>query len=215
MFRKTSLQMALVTMLLLLAACGGPSQEVETAEVLLNETFSETNAWESFTSDDVDLQVRDGVYHKQMGDDGYIWGLNETEHTDVAMDITTNQLSSHANNAYGLICRSDVSNNGDGYYFLISGDGFYSISKGEGDDVTPLIDWTESSAINQGQATNKIRAVCSGSYLGLWVNDKFLAETEDTSYTSGFAGLAAAAFEGGDAEITFDNLTITAAPPSE
>jgi len=210
MYRKFSL-LAILAMALLLTACGGPSKEYVTGEALLNETFSEASAWEEFVSDEVDLRVSDGVYRIQTGDGGYIWGLNEVEHTDVVIEVTTNQVSSHANNAYGVMCRSDVSNNGDGYYFLISGDGFYSISKGEGDDVAPLVEWTANSAINEGQATNKIRAVCIGNYLALWVNDKFMTEIEDTAYANGFAGLAAAAFEDGDADITFDDLTIMAA----
>jgi hypothetical protein len=219
MYRKISLWVVWVTMALLLVACGGPSKEYVTGETLLNETFSEAGTWEEFVSGDVDLQVNDGVYRIQTGDGGYIWGLNEVEHSDVVIEATTDQVSEHANNAYGVMCRADISNNGDGYYFLISGDGFYSISKGEGDDVTPIVEWTAHSAINDGQATNKIRAVCIGNYLALWVNDKFLTEIEDTTYASGYAGLAAAAFESeedditvsGDADITFDDLTITAA----
>ncbi len=215
MSRKTSLLIALVITALLAVACGGPSQEYQTGDALLNETFSDAAAWETFVSDDSDLQVNDGVYRIQTGPGGYIWGLNEAEHTDVVMEVTTNQLSSHANNGYGIICRSDVSNNGDGYYFLVSGDGFYSIRKGEGDDVNALVDWTESSAVNEGQASNKIRAVCIGNYLAMWVNDEFVAETEDTTYTSGFAGLAAVAFDNGDVDVTFDNLTISAASMTE
>lgn len=211
MSRKISLPIILLALVLLLAACGEPAPKYEAGDVLLNETFSEPAAWETFVSGDSDLQVSDGAYHIQTGPGGYIWGLNEAEHTNVEMEVTTRQLSSHANNAYGLMCRADTSNDGDGYYFLISGDGFYSIRKGQGDDVVALVDWTDSSAINEGQATNKIRAVCAGDYLGLWVNDKFVSEFRDASYTSGFAGLAAAAFEGGDADITFDDLTIKVA----
>ncbi|MCL4267093.1 MAG: hypothetical protein KJ069_28195 [Anaerolineae bacterium] len=215
MSRRIILLLVLAALVLLLAACGEPAPKYEAGDVLLSETFSEPNAWETFTSDDSDLRVSDGTYHMEVGPGGYIWGLNEAEHTNVEMEVTTRQLSSHDNNAYGLMCRADTSNDGDGYYFLISGDGFYSIRKGEGDDVVSLVDWTESSAINEGQATNKIRAVCTGDYLGLWVNDKFVSETNDTTYTSGYAGLAAAAFEEGDADITFDDLTIKVASLSE
>lgn len=211
MFRKISALVIWVVLVGLLAACGGASQEYALGDVLLSESFDEEAAWETYLDDGIALQVDDGVYHVQTGDDGYIWGLNEALHEDVVIEVTSNQLSTFENNAYGVICRSDTSNNGDGYYFLISGDGYYTISKGEGEDVTQLVDWTANSAINTGQESNTIRAVCIGNYLAMYVNDKFMGEIEDSTYTSGYAGFAATAFEGGDTDITFDNLTITAA----
>lgn len=214
MKQKISILVGLVALSLLLAACGGPSQEYAAGELLLSESFDESAAWEAYVSDNVDFQVNDGAYRVQTSGEGYIWGLNEEEHTDVVIEVTSTQASSHENNAYGVMCRSDVSNNGDGYYFLISGDGFYSISKGEGDNVNELVEWTSSSAINQGQASNTLRAVCAGSYLALYVNDKFLAEVEDSDYSSGYAGFAAAAFEGGNTDVQFDDLTISAASPA-
>lgn len=210
---KNSLRFIVFVMVLATAvACSKQGKEYVTGELLLQEDFAQSTAWETFVDDGIDLQVSDGVYRVQTGDDGYIWGLNEAIHSDVVIEVSTNQASTFENNAYGVICRADTSNNGDGYYFLISGDGFYAISKGEGDNVNPLIDWTPNSAINEGQASNTIRAVCIGNYLALYVNDKFLAEVEDSSgYTSGYAGLAATAFDGGDVNVAFDNLTISAA----
>lgn len=199
------------SLILLLVACGGPSQEFQAGETLLTETFNSSGAWETFVDDDVDLQVDDGKYRVQTGPGGYIWGLNSVEHDNVVIEVTSEQLSSHENNAYGVMCRADVSNNGDGYYFLISGDGYYSISKGEGDNVNELVEWTSSSAINEGQTENTILAVCANNYLALYVNGDFVAEVEDSSYRTGYAGFAAAAFEGGDADVTFDDLTISTA----
>lgn len=211
MFRKMSAWVIWIVLVGLLAACGGPSQEVALGDELLSESFGEESAWETYLDDGIALQVVDGAYRVQTGDDGYIWGLNEAPHDDVVIEVTSDQLSTYENNAYGVMCRADTSNNGDGYYFLISGDGYYTISKGEGEDVTQLVEWTANSAINTGQESNTIRAVCIGNYLAMFVNDKFLAEIEDSAYTSGYAGFAATAFEGGDTDITFDNLTITAA----
>lgn len=211
MYRKISTLIGLLVLVGLLAACGGPSQEYVLGDVLLTESFNEEAAWETYLDDGIALQVVDGAYRVQTGDGGYIWGLNDELHDDVVIEVTSNQLSAFEDNAYGVICRSDTSNNGDGYYFLISGDGYYSISKGEGDDVNQLVEWTSSSVINVGQASNTIRAVCIGDYLALYVNDKFLAETQDSDYTSGYAGFVATANAGGDTDIGFDNLTITAA----
>ena len=219
MRNRILLIIGLAALILATTACGGASNEYVLGEPLLEENFSEASAWENFTADDVSLQVSDGVYRAQTGPGGYTWGLNEMEHTDVVIEVAANKASAHENNGYGVMCRADPSNNGDGYYFLVSGDGFYSIRKGETDSVNPLVDWTAHSTINTGQASNTIRAVCIGDYLAIYVNDRFLAETEDSSYSSGYAGLSVAAFEdesAGDvatvnADIVFDNLMIWAA----
>lgn len=211
MNKKIAGLMLFAATLMLLMACGGPSQEVQTGEELLTESFGNPNAWETYQSGSIDFRVDDGAYRVQTGDEGYVWGLNDQVHDNVIIEVTSTQNSSFENNAYGVMCRSDTSNNGDGYYFLISGDGYYSISKGEGDNVNQLVEWTTSSAINEGQATNTIRAVCIDNYLAFYVNGEFLVEFEDGDYAAGYAGFAATAFEGGNVDVSFDNLTITAA----
>jgi hypothetical protein len=216
--KKVNLLIALTMLALAASGCGGePAEQYSLGPVLLNEAFTQVDAWEQYADADTgtNLQIADGAYQVQTGDQGYIWGLNEREHDDVVMEVTTNQFSTHLNNAYGLMCRADTSNNGDGYYFLISGDGYYSIARGEGEDITPLVEWQESSAINEGQASNKLRAVCVGDYLALYVNDQFLAETTDAAYRSGYAGFAAAAFEEGNVDVDFDNLTVWEASLSQ
>lgn len=207
--RTVIMRIVIGTLLLMaLAGCGASGEAYTTGDVILSESFSEPGAWETYGDTGIDLRVSDGVYMVQTGNAGYIWGLNEQSHDNVVIEVQTEQVSTFENNAYGVMCRADTSNNGDGYYFLISGDGYYSISRGEGDDVTPIIEWTQSSAIEEGTAVNTIRAVCIDDYLGLYVNDRFVDETRDSTYGSGYAGLAGTAFEDGDMIIHFDNLTI-------
>lgn len=206
---KTKLFIPVLLLMLLLAACEAePTHEPVVGEAMLSQTFDSADAWEIYSSENSDLKVVDGVYQIEINDAGYIWGQNELKTEDVIIEVTTNQLSDFDDNGYGIICRSDANNNGDGYYFLISGDGYASIRKGEGADVPALTEWAESSAINKGQATNKIKAVCIGDYLALYVNDKFITEATDSTFVSGFTALTAVANEGGSARITFDNLNI-------
>ncbi|HSH02378.1 MAG TPA: hypothetical protein VLL52_07650 [Anaerolineae bacterium] len=178
-------------------------------EVLLVENFDAEDAWETFANDEGTIKagVVNGRYEINNAGNGYIWGLNDELHSDVVIEVTTEQLSTFEDNGYGVMCRADTSNNGDGYYFLVSGDGFVSIRRGEGDSVTALSDWDENSLVNSGQSINQLKAVCVGSKLELYVNGDLAAEAIDTTYTSGFAGFAAASAEE-NAHIAFDNLTI-------
>ena len=197
-------------LLIVLAACGGPepTHEPIVGEVMLSQTFDTEDSWEIYSDANSDLKVVDGVYQIEINDAGFIWGQNEIKTEDVIIEVEANQLSSFDDNGYGIICRSDANNNGDGYYFLISGDGYASIRKGNGADVSALTEWEESSAINTGEAGNKIKAVCVGDYIALYVNDEFVAEATDSTFPSGFTALTAVANEGGTARITFDNLNI-------
>lgn len=102
---------------------------------------------------------------------------------------------------------------GDGYVFLIQGGGSFAIMRARGRDLTPLVDWKASDAINRGPSENHIRAICADDYLALYVNDKFLGDATDSTYSSGQVGLAASAATRLGAQIAFDNLTISAAAP--
>lgn len=216
--RKTiTLIIMALTASLIIVGCSAKDRFAK-GDVLLTEDFSNIKAWERYVSSDGTsrLEVVDGAYYFETDDSGYIWGLNQQPHTDVVIEVTSNQLTDYENNAYGVMCRADVSNNGDGYYFLISGDGYYAIAKGEGDNVSPIVDWDTSSAINKGASTNTIRAVCLGDELQLYVNDKFVAAANDATYSNGYAGFAGTAFDGGTITVTFDDLTIwQALPPAE
>jgi hypothetical protein len=98
--------------------------------------------------------------------------------------------------------------NGDGYLFLIRGDSSYAIMRARGRSLTPLVNWTRSDAINAGPGRNTLRAVCLGDYLALYVNDQFMADTTDSTYTSGQVGLAASAGSRLGVVAQFDNLIV-------
>lgn len=210
MLKKMFLVTAALVTLLGLIACE-PGEKYVIDGRLVTEEFDNSNAWENYEDEAVKLAVEEGVYLINNGPGGYIWGLNEMEHQDVVIEVEVTQRSTEDSNGFGVMCRADTSNNGDGYYFLIGGDGTYAIAKGEGDDINNIVDWATSSAINKGQATNKIRAACIGDKLYLHVNDRFVAETQDSSYSSGYAGFAAGLADGETGEVTvaFDHLKIS------
>jgi len=104
-------------------------------------------------------------------------------------------------------------NNGDGYLFVIEGSGRFAIMRARGRSVTPLVNWTSSSVIQVGAAENRIRAVCMGDYLALYVNGTFVGDATDDTYTIGQVGLVGAAASRLGLQVDFDNLTLSAVNP--
>lgn len=186
-----------------------PQIDIETGELLLEEPFDESDAWEQYTNPmGTEIGVADGVYKAYTSLGGFIWGLNAALHTDVVIEADIAQLSPFPDSAFGLMCRADPSNNGDGYYFIINGGGYFSIRIGEGDNVLPLVDWALSDAIETGININRLRIVCVEDYLALYVNDVLVVDVFDSTYTEGYAGLAIGAVQNTGADVQFDNLLI-------
>ncbi len=109
--------------------------------------------------------------------------------------------------------RDNTTNNGDGYLFMIQGSGRYAIFRSQGRKLTPLVEWATSSVINTGAAQNRIRAVCMGSYLALYVNGQFLADATDDLYSTGQVGLVGATAARAGMTVTFDNFMVSTAKP--
>ncbi|MBZ0286630.1 MAG: hypothetical protein K8I30_03380 [Anaerolineae bacterium] len=106
-----------------------------------------------------------------------------------------------------------TANNGDGYLFLIEGNGRFAIMRSRGRGITPLVNWTDSSVIKTGPAENRIRAVCVGDYLAMYVNGTFVGDATDDTYSVGQVGLVGSAASRLGLQVNFDNLTVSAANP--
>ncbi len=197
--------------LLVLAGCAAvPTERYALGEIVKQVDFSQTFMWEQYVhpEQNVDFSIEEGMYRAKAWDKGFMWVIQPPAFTDTVIEVEATQLSDFRMNAYGVMCRAAPSANSNGYYFLISGDGYFTIRRGAVDQVGALIPWTASSAIRQDRGINRIKAVCIGDYLALYVNDKFVAETRDTYFSRGFTGLSVAVVEGGDADIAFDDLTV-------
>ena len=177
------------------------------------ESFDRPDAWGTHTnSNGAQLDIEYGVYRAYTPTAGYVWGLNTQEQMDGVTDVQITPLTIYTDVGAGIMCRADVSDNGNGYYFMINPNGYYSIRMGQGSDIIPLIDWQRSKAIHTGIDQNTIRAVCLGDHLAMYVNDELVASVVDDTYNSGYAGLAVAGGIHGT-DMSFDNLTLYSVQP--
>lgn len=177
---------------------------------LFQDDFGDTGSgWEVGDYDTGDVGYKNDAYFVTSVEmEMVMWGVANQFFDNVVIDVDATQISADPtdNNAYGIVCREQ--GNGDGYYLRVSGDGYYSIAKAEGEEFEGLVEWAESDAIHQGNATNHIRAICDGSTLTLFVNGQRLATAEDSTFASGDIALTATTFESEATEVHFDNLVV-------
>jgi hypothetical protein len=216
-----------------LGACGLPSSVQPTAVspgepvvrqtppplaptgIPLQDDFSDPRSgWEIGDYQEGDVGYGAGYYYvRAESQNNVMWGLALVEASDVIIEVDATQVEAPANdnNGYGLMCRCmEEPGQGDSYVFLIGGDGYYTIQYSSGGSYAPLVDWTQSAAIHQGDATNHIRVACVGTSLALYANGTLLAEVDDSRYASGDIALAAIAFETTPTEVRFDNVVVQA-----
>ncbi len=178
--------------------------------LLLEDNFSDSaSGWEVDDSSEGDVGYGDGYYYVLAeAEDIQIFGSGPLAFSDLAIDVYASQVAASPDNinAYGVMCR--VQRNGDGYLLRISGDGEYAIQRVADDDFEFLVEWTPSDAINQGNATNHIHAVCDGTRLALYVNGELLAEAEDDAFAKGDISLTATTFGSVATEVHFDDLLV-------
>jgi hypothetical protein len=220
--RKASVLLtALVGIVMLLASCtlvdGGPDACNE-GGALFQDDFSGTQecGWTLYNQGGAVAEIDEeaGVLQISTSQPGQIWWTNPgRDFEDVIITVQARQAGGPNDNAYGVICR--YQNEQNFYVFLISGDGYYAIGKYQSgnDQITYLTEngqYQYSDVINQGVATNRIRAGCVGNELSLTVNGLPLFTTTDPTFVSGDVGLGVSTLEPGTAVVQFDAITVLA-----
>ncbi len=209
----------LLTFSLVLVSCSlvDPSPDnCQGSGTLFQDDFGgERNCgWALYNQGGAVAEIVDGVLRISTSQAGKIWWTNPAQNfDDVIVTVQARQVSGPNNNAYGIICR--YQNEQNFYIFLISGDGYYTIGKYQSgsDQITYLTEnaqYQPSEFINQGVATNQIRASCIGNELSLAVNGLPLFTTTDPTFVTGDIGLGVSTLEVGTAVVQFDNLSVIA-----
>ncbi|GAB5492733.1 MAG: hypothetical protein Phog2KO_29480 [Phototrophicaceae bacterium] len=185
---------------------------VLTGDVLLEESFTALNAWESASDRAGNRRVRNDRYEIRLVDNDIIYtGIGTSEYDNTIITVDTQRLSTEPNDGYGLVCRASDEENG--IYFYISSDGFWRIFAFIDGRAQPFMPWTASELINQGEeANNRITAVCVDNYFALYINGELAGEARDNTFDEGAVGMSVIVFEeNSEVFIGFDNLRIWSA----
>jgi hypothetical protein len=116
------------------------------------------------------------------------------------------ETPSNKNDAFGVDCR--MQENGEGYGFRISSDGYVGIFLFENGEEISLVEYYQSNAVSTDGRINHLTAICQGDHFEFLVNDVFVAEAVDATFTSGDVALSAIPFEPETVSVLFDDITI-------
>ncbi len=178
--------------------------------VLFQDDFSDSSSgWDQIRESQGVTDYENGQYRIQvLTENTDVWANPGLNFTDVRVEADATKAGGPDDNDFGLICRYQDTNNF--YFFIISSDGYGGIGKvKDGEQI--LIGHTDmppSDAINQGAATNHIRADCVGSTLTLYANGTQIDQQTDSDYPTGDVGLLAGTYTETGTDILFDNFVV-------
>jgi len=188
---------------------GNESSEIP-PEVLFKDNFSDNNSgWDQLNDESIITDYNNGIYHIYINmDNTDVWANPGLDFSDSVIEVNAAKKGGPDDNDFGVICRYQGPD--DFYFFIVSSDGYYAIGKWSGGDQVLISseNMEYSDVINQGYATNKLRAECISSSLVLWANDQVLAEVTDTDFKTGDVGLIAGTFNVPGTDIEFDDFVV-------
>ncbi len=178
--------------------------------ILMQDDFSDPNSgWEIYDGDYGRANYEQGGYVvSALQQKEYNWGVAGANYDNVRIELDATVLVAPGDlsDGFGVDCR--IQENGDGYGFRISSDGFAAIVLFLEGEQQSLFDWTIIPAIKMNGETNHLTAICEGDHFSLLVNDVFVAEVIDDTFTSGDLALSAISYSDDPVEVLFDNIIV-------
>ena len=187
-----------------------PTQTTAIGVSLLDETFDTRGDWNVYHKQGLFADVVEGSYRLETTLHQYAAILKPASWGNVVVEAEFYLRSAGEHAIYGVMCRAQ--SGGKGYYFLVSGDGAFSIRRGDENVLRPLVQWQNTSALRRDVPRQRLRAICSGESLALYVNDQFVGETTDHLYHQGNIGLTVSvpsrAPEGTQVQVDVDSVRV-------
>ncbi len=179
---------------------------------MLNDPNNSATALAGWDTSDNCVFQGDG-YHDTVSS-GY-QGCKEANnsYTDVAVTVNMHINSGQSGGIFFRMHTVLPGNLGSysGYLFEVNSAGQYHVlSSGDYDIGSPSIlqDWTASSALRQGNATNTLQIIMQGSDFYFSVNGIYLAHVNDSSYTSGQLAFLARSDGSTTTDVTYSSLAV-------
>ncbi|MBN1147240.1 MAG: M4 family metallopeptidase [Anaerolineales bacterium] len=152
-------------------------------------------------------------------DDAFASAGNNSTFSDFDYEARMRRLGSDGQ-SNGVIVRGNPFPLGDGYRwnegyaFYYQRGGTFSVYRYDNGVAVALQNWTDSEAINTGDAWNTLRVVAQGPDLYFYINGALVWSGMDGKYSSGRAGLLMFSSSGGSDELDIDYAVLKGGSPN-
>jgi hypothetical protein len=202
----------ILTVLLVVSGCGSADE----GGILLEDNFEDRHPrWPVDQREAFAYGYDEGEYFIELYEPGWFaWAHPGRRVRNVQVEADAYLQAGSPDNHFGLLCRYvDLDNF---YYFAVSSDGYYGIFRrveggalellSEGGGMVP------SPAIRTGGQVNRLRVICAGDEMSLYVNGELLETVIDVVHARGDVGLAAGSGGAGGTRVHFDRLLVVEPP---
>jgi len=171
-------------------------------------------------SGSITLAYDNGSYRIYLPEDETAWeSYVNDEYTDFEVEVEIARIKGPKDGEYGVTCRA---NETGCYSFWMTDEGNCGICKvyyGETDaDEEEYVDLAHGRAglMQLRSGFNRLRAVCAGRQLTMYLNGRKMHETVDNEFASGDIGLMASTGESdqGGLDVRFKNLVVRSPQPA-
>jgi hypothetical protein len=197
-----------MAVLILLSACAQPSPN--TPLPYTDDFSAPSSGWQILSDVSADVKYDAGKLHFIIKQENLTqWSIASKMFQDGVFQVEAQPNAGPTDNGFGVLFR--VKDRKNFYHFEISSDGYWRGGVMKDGNWQNWDDWAESSAINTGNAVNKLKVVMKGNTFTLFVNDQQIVEKEDATFPSGDIGLfALTLLDKPGTDISFDNVSVTA-----
>jgi serine/threonine-protein kinase len=166
---------------------------VPSGGLLYQANFANPQRGDWALGDGAEATIQDGrlfVSSIQANKAFRVWPERAPILRDFILEAEITKLTGPNNYGYGVTFRDD--GKGSYFFFSITGNGSFKLEKWVGDqgEWVTYVDWTTSSAINQGDnQSNVLRVIGSGPQIKLLINDRPVASAVDDAPIAGNTGV--------------------------
>ncbi|MFN8491026.1 MAG: hypothetical protein U0350_25755 [Caldilineaceae bacterium] len=185
----------------------------EAAPAFTDDFKTDNGDWTTKSKEkDVSFTYKDDAFHilvdrKQWTAWTFNKQIDDLKLSDFYLEAEASQIDGPKGGEFGIVFRQTDSKNF--YLYSISREGTYSLWKEVDGTWQPIIDWTNTDAIQTDlNATNKLAVLAEGPQLTLFLNDQVLFHLKDNAFLSGTVGLMTGTYADPGVEVAFSKLNI-------